>query len=106
LVALGVVLSSVSLVDAAQQYAVLPSGVWGIIVYVGVDFISNLLEKKEVTDINVGAVVKSGGIGGFLYLEVLDASFSFDGVIGAFTITSDVVIIMLGWRSVLFSCVL
>jgi len=30
------------------------------------------------------------------YLEVLDASFSFDGVIGAFAITSDVVIIMLG----------
>ena len=32
----------------------------------------------------------------FLYLEVLDASFSFDGVIGAFAITQDVVIIMLG----------
>ena len=29
-------------------------------------------------------------------MEVLDASFSFDGVIGAFAITSDVVIIMLG----------
>jgi hypothetical protein len=29
-------------------------------------------------------------------LEVLDASFSFDGVIGAFAITQDVVIIMLG----------
>jgi len=42
-----------------------------------------------------GTIVK-GGIGGFLYLEVLDASFSFDGVIGAFAITSDVVIIMLG----------
>jgi hypothetical protein len=37
-----------------------------------------------------------GGIGGFLYLEVLDASFSFDGVIGAFAITNDIVIIMLG----------
>src|SRR5690606_10641970 len=29
-------------------------------------------------------------------LEVLDASVSFDGVMGAFAITSDVVIIMLG----------
>lgn len=96
LIALGVVVGSVSLVEASQQYAVLLSGVWGIIVYVGVDFISNLLEKEEATDINVGAVVKTGGIGGFLYLEVLDASFSFDGVIGAFAITSDVVIIMLG----------
>jgi hypothetical protein len=32
----------------------------------------------------------------FVYLEVLDASFSFDGVIGAFAITSDPVIIALG----------
>ena len=40
--------------------------------------------------------VKRAGIAGFLYLEVLDASFSFDGVIGAFAITKDVVIIMLG----------
>jgi hypothetical protein len=32
----------------------------------------------------------------FLYLEVLDASFSFDGVIGAFAITSDPVLIALG----------
>ena len=32
----------------------------------------------------------------FIYLEVLDASFSFDGVIGAFAITQDVIIIMLG----------
>jgi uncharacterized protein len=32
----------------------------------------------------------------FLYLEVLDATFSFDGVIGAFAITVDPVIIALG----------
>jgi len=32
----------------------------------------------------------------FLYLQVLDASFSFDGVIGAFAITADPVIIALG----------
>ena len=31
-----------------------------------------------------------------MYLQVLDASFSLDGVIGAFAITSDVIIIMAG----------
>jgi hypothetical protein len=36
------------------------------------------------------------GMMGLLYLEVLDASFSFDGVIGAFALSSDIVIIMLG----------
>ncbi|AZP12245.1 DUF475 domain-containing protein [Undibacterium parvum] len=96
LLALAVVLSSISLVGAKQQLAVLLAGVWGIITYVGVDFVSNLLEKEELTGVDLGGVVKRGGIGGFLYLEVLDASFSFDGVIGAFAITSDVVLIMLG----------
>ncbi|MEV8403147.1 DUF475 domain-containing protein [Streptomyces niveus] len=32
----------------------------------------------------------------FLYLEVIDASFSFDGVIGAFAITNDIVLMALG----------
>jgi len=96
LVALLVVVASISLVEEVRQFDVLLSGIWGVITYVGVDFISGLLEKEEATDVDIGAVVKSGGIGGFLYLEVLDASFSFDGVIGAFAITNDVVIIMLG----------
>jgi len=39
--------------------------------------------------------IKSG-LMGFLYLEILDASFSFDGVIGAFAITPNILIIMLG----------
>ncbi len=36
------------------------------------------------------------GIMGFLYLEILDASFSFDGVIGAFALSSDIFVIMIG----------
>jgi hypothetical protein len=36
------------------------------------------------------------GLMGLIYLEVLDASFSFDGVIGAFAITSNIFVIMLG----------
>jgi len=36
------------------------------------------------------------GVMGFLYLEVLDASFSFDGVIGAFALSSNIFIIMIG----------
>ena len=31
-----------------------------------------------------------------MYLEILDASFLFDGVIGAFAITKDIIIIMVG----------
>jgi hypothetical protein len=96
MVAIGTLLASLGLVAESHKMVVLMSGLWGILVYVGVDMISGLLEKEEEGGGNVGDMVKKGGIGGFLYLEVLDASFSFDGVIGAFAITSDVVIIMLG----------
>ena len=97
LVALAALMYSASWVPAAQKMVVLIAGLWGILVYIGVDMISGLLEKSESDEnSNVGNMVKTGGIGGFLYLEVLDASFSFDGVIGAFAITQDVVIIMLG----------
>ena len=96
LVALLSVAVLVSLVDEGRQLPVLQAGLWGTIVYVGVDAISDFLEKEEETDPALGKVILHGGLGGFLYLEILDASFSFDGVIGAFAITHDVVIILLG----------
>ncbi len=98
-----------SYVPDQSRLAVVIAGIWGIVVYVGVQVVSHLLEGSgkdeddadeegsdaQPTSNTKGNIVKAG-IGGFLYLEVLDASFSFDGVIGAFAITSDVVIIMLG----------
>jgi len=36
------------------------------------------------------------GIMGLIYLEILDASFSFDGVIGAFALSTNIFIIMIG----------
>lgn len=102
-IALIVLLASLSWVDAAHEAAVLLAGVWGILVYMGVQVLSGLLESSGEEDSAIaidghkisGAVAK-GGAAGFIYLEVLDASFSFDGVIGAFAITNDVVIIMIG----------
>ncbi len=87
--------AAMSLVPEARKLSVLASGVLGVVIYVAVKWISGLLEEEE-HDPTIGQMVSRGSIGGFMYLEVLDASFSFDGVIGAFAITSDVVIIMLG----------
>ncbi|MDP1637458.1 MAG: DUF475 domain-containing protein [Candidatus Nitrotoga sp.] len=95
MIALGTLLASLSMVEESKQLVVLVAGLWGVLSYVGVDMLSSLLEKEE-DDAKIGDVIKRGGIGGFLYLEVLDASFSFDGVIGAFAITKDIVIIMIG----------
>ena len=71
------------------------SGLSGLILFVVVDSFSGLFEVEEEGEAAAGAL-KKAGIMSFIYLEVLDASFSFDGVIGAFAITQDVVIIMLG----------
>jgi len=93
-------------VDEAKRLVVTMAGIWGIVIYIGVQVLSHLLGGEPEVDEDGNAIshdangvptgVIKAGIGGFIYLEVLDASFSFDGVIGAFAITSDVVIIMLG----------
>ena len=95
LITLLAVFGCMSLVPETSKLPVLTSGVVGVLIYVAVNWFSGLLEEEE-SDPTVGKMISQGSIGGFLYLEVLDASFSFDGVIGAFAITKDVVIIMLG----------
>lgn len=95
MIAIGTLLGSLTMVEEGRQLAVLIAGLWGVLTYVGVDVVSSILEMEE-DDPKVGDMIKRGGVGGFLYLEVLDASFSFDGVIGALAITKDIVIIMTG----------
>lgn len=111
-VAIMVLMGSLSWVDEAKEAVVLTAGIWGIVVYLGVNVLSSLLEGSSDSDTDepltdakgnpitntagVSPAILKGGIVGFIYLEVLDASFSFDGVIGAFAITNDVIIIMLG----------
>ncbi len=100
-VAMLILLLSLSWVDEAYESAVLMAGFFGILVYLGVNVLSSMLEGSSDEpmfdkDGKPLSAIAKGGMAGFLYLEVLDASFSFDGVIGAFAITSDVVIIMLG----------
>jgi hypothetical protein len=78
-----------------MRLEVLMAGVGGVMLYVVVGSMAALFEDEE-EGVQVTDAIKRGSMMSFLYLEVLDASFSFDGVIGAFAITQDVVIIMLG----------
>jgi hypothetical protein len=80
---------------AEVRLQVMVAGVSGVILYVIVDSAAALFEDEDEGE-QVAGAVKKAGLMSFLYLEVLDASFSFDGVIGAFAITQDVIIIMLG----------
>ncbi|MFQ6146406.1 DUF475 domain-containing protein [Streptomyces seoulensis] len=98
-------------VDKAQT--VLIAGIAGLITYMVVGGLSGffedrLEEQEEREHEEEEAAARSGKdrsavkLAGqaaffmFLYLEVLDASFSFDGVIGAFAITNDIVMMALG----------
>lgn len=81
------------------------SGLLGIITYLIINTLSGYFENKEeelaeseASSGNSKAVVLVGKAAfmSFLYLEVLDASFSLDGVVAAFAITPDPILIMLG----------
>jgi hypothetical protein len=79
----------------AQGLSLIVSGIFGIVTFVAVEGLGAYLESREAARQVAGAVVR-GGLGGFLYLNVLDASFSLDGVIGAFALSNNMVIIALG----------
>nr|WP_202461845.1 MULTISPECIES: DUF475 domain-containing protein [unclassified Streptomyces] len=98
-------------VDKAST--VMLSGIAGLITYLVVGGLSGFFEGKleeeeereheaEEEARKKGKPVTGVALAGkaafflFLYLEVLDASFSFDGVIGAFAITNEIVLMALG----------
>jgi hypothetical protein len=76
------------------------AGLLGIITYMAVHGLAELFSnRQEAKNKGSGKLVLRTGLAGFtsfLYLEVLDASFSFDSVIGAFAITQDVLLIAIG----------
>ncbi len=109
---LGVIVAGLLLVLSAEFLAaddkistVMVAGVLGMITYIAVNGLGELFhieeegEESEKASSGPSGLAKATGKAGFflfLYLEVLDASFSFDGVIGAFAITADPIIIALG----------
>ncbi|GAA4369384.1 DUF475 domain-containing protein [Actinomadura sp. NPDC048032] len=108
-------LALVAWLSASDPGSVMIAGVLGMVTYILVNGLGELFSEAsedDDEDEEDGAEAgKSGGRSGpsslalatgkagfflFLYLEVLDASFSFDGVIGAFAISTDPIVIALG----------
>ncbi|GAA1069876.1 DUF475 domain-containing protein [Kitasatospora nipponensis] len=94
---------------AGHEETVLLAGLLGLATYLAVNGLSGVFEstleedEEEAEAATAGAkgrsVVQVAGKAAFflfLYLEVLDASFSFDGVVGAFAISQDIFQITLG----------
>ena len=80
-------------IPAEEAMTFITSGIFGLLTYIAVHAIGVMLGSDG--DAVTGAAARSG-FAAFLYLEVLDASFSFDGVIGAFALSNNLFIIALG----------
>ena len=86
-----IIMIFVHLLPDGEAARFLYAAIFGLVVFLAVDMLSNVLESEAATE-----TAARGGLGAFLYLEVLDASFSFDGVIGAFALTQNLLLIMIG----------
>lgn len=71
------------------------AGLYGILTYIIIDGVSKFLEKKEQNVCKANAIHHTCLVN-FLYLELIDASFSLDGVLGAFALSNDILIITIG----------
>lgn len=80
-ITIGLILTSITM-----NYQIAIAYFTGILLYSIISSLDDIFNTNGV----------QSGIMGFLYLEVLDASFSFDGVIGAFALSSDIFVIMIG----------
>ena len=95
------VLVLITVTAGAEGGEVFYPGIAGLITYLVVHGLADLFARKQEDPeaAKKGKLVVRTGMAGFmsfLYLEVLDASFSFDSVIGAFAITKDVILIAIG----------
>lgn len=80
-------------VDHSYRMTVLIACIIGIILHMGLQVFGAFFESKQS---NAAHLVGMAAFVSFLYLEVLDASFSLDGVIGAFAITDNILLIIAG----------
>lgn len=104
-----IVMMGISKWVSSQSYLIFFAGAAGMVLYMAVEGLGSLMEHHgtlaevaeeiENDEPLIAQTVLATGKQAFvlfLYLEMIDASFSFDGAIGAFAITSDPIVIMLG----------
>lgn len=73
-----------------QKQPVVVAGMVGVVLFLFIKSISEVLDSENPQDRT------RRGLDAFIFLEVLDMSFSLDSVIGAFAMSQDIVIILIG----------
>ncbi len=92
LIVLAFALGFTTILPAEEGDEFLFASIGGLFTFLLVELLGQVLDSAEAARDATAA----GGLGAFLYLEVLDASFSFDGVIGAFALTQNLFLIAIG----------
>lgn len=90
-----ILLTLVLYLTLAPEYrgTILVAAAGGMVLQIGLQLIARAFYRRQAT---AGLQVGWAAFASFMYLEVLDASFSFDGVVAAFAITSSVLLIVTG----------
>nr|WP_290428705.1 DUF475 domain-containing protein [Defluviimonas salinarum] len=91
-IVLSIIMGFCTILPEADVRTFLFAAVAGLLTFLLVEVLGHVLDAEDEV---VGATAK-GGLGAFLYLEMIDASFSFDGVIGAFALTQNLFLIAIG----------
>ncbi len=73
----------------------LVAGGLGIVLQLGLSKLNDFFTSSQSSKSKSASPMMAGFMA-FMYLQVLDASFSFDGVLGAFAVTKDVILIAIG----------
>ena len=81
--------------DPIHHTTVLIASICAMALHIGLELISAAMGSQEKYT-QVKQKVGLAAFAAFVYLEVLDASFSLDGVIGAFALTDNIILIMAG----------
>ncbi|MEG8099488.1 DUF475 domain-containing protein [Candidatus Liberibacter brunswickensis] len=75
-----------------EIYSFVISSIFAIIIFYSISFLESILSNDTSKDVTKGKY----GLSLFLYLEIVDASLSFDGIISSFAITKNFLIIVIG----------
>ena len=92
-VALIVLLLLVAVAPAQMRGDLMVCGVLGVVLQLLATSLADAFGDEAESGVRVAA---GSGLASLLYLELLDASFSLDGTIGAFAITSNIILILVG----------
>ncbi len=79
--------------ESAHREIVLVASIIGTVLHIGLELFGDYFSSRQS---GTKLLVGGAAFASFVYLNILDASFSLDGVIGAFAITNDVLLIMAG----------